>query len=198
VTEREEFILVEEYGWRMGLSNMVRKEFTAWFGSTAWWKQALIWSIVLSFIVVGGAVAGPEIGLVMFVLMGSIFMTIATIIASQEFILEENWISSLGSLEASIKNSIHCSQAISKRNQSDSIISLHSGSCRIYPDVSAIRWHNTFHILPGISTISSLGDFLTVLHNLSWNILRQRGRSHGTSILFDVTCLPIGTYAVYW
>ena len=89
MTEQEEFILVEEYGWRMGLANMVRKEFIAWFGSSTWWKQALIWSVVLSFIVVGGAVAEPELGLVMFVLMGSIFMTIATIIASQEFILEE-------------------------------------------------------------------------------------------------------------
>ena len=89
VTEQEEFILVEEYGWRMGLSNMVRKEFTAWFGSSAWWKQALIWSVVLSFIAVTGALAEPALGVLMFVLMGSIFMTIATIIASQEFILEE-------------------------------------------------------------------------------------------------------------
>ena len=89
MTEQEEFILVEEYGWRMGLSNMVRKEFTAWFGSSAWWKQALIWSVVLSFIAVTGALAEPALGVLMFVLMGSIFMTIATIIASQEFILEE-------------------------------------------------------------------------------------------------------------
>ncbi len=89
LSEKEEFVLVEEHGWRMGLSNMVRKEFTAWFGSSAWWKQALIWSVVLSFIVVSGAVAEPDFGLIMFVLMGSIFMTIATIIASQEFILEE-------------------------------------------------------------------------------------------------------------
>ncbi|MHA1908339.1 MAG: ABC transporter permease subunit [Candidatus Thorarchaeota archaeon] len=89
MSEQDEFILVEEHGWRMGLSNMVRKEFTAWFGSSAWWKQALIWSVVLSAIVVSGAVVAPEIGLMMFVLMGSILMTIATIIASQEFILEE-------------------------------------------------------------------------------------------------------------
>ncbi|MHA1960288.1 MAG: hypothetical protein ACW99U_08665 [Candidatus Thorarchaeota archaeon] len=89
MSEQQEFILVEEHGWRMGLSNMVRKEFTAWFGSSTWWKQALIWSVVLSFIVVSGALAGPDFGTMMFVLMGSIFMTIATIIASQEFILEE-------------------------------------------------------------------------------------------------------------
>jgi ABC-2 type transport system permease protein len=89
MSEQEQFILVEEHGWRMGLSNMVRKEFTAWFGSSSWWQQALIWSVVLTFIVVGGAVAEPEIGLIMFVLMGTIFMTIATIIESQEFILEE-------------------------------------------------------------------------------------------------------------
>jgi ABC-2 type transport system permease protein len=89
MSEQDIFVLVEEHGWRMGLSNMVRKEFTAWFGSSAWWKQALLWSVVLSFIVVSGAVAGPEFGILMFVLMGSIFMTIATIINSQEFILEE-------------------------------------------------------------------------------------------------------------
>ena len=89
MNEQEKFILVEEHGWRMGLANMVRKEFTAWFGSSMWWKQALIWSVVLSFIVASGAFAGPEFGILMFVLMGSILMTIATIIASQEFILEE-------------------------------------------------------------------------------------------------------------
>ena len=69
MSEKEEFILVEEHGWRMGLSNMVRKEFTAWFGSSAWWKQALIWSVVLSSIVVSGAVVAPEIGFFMFVII---------------------------------------------------------------------------------------------------------------------------------
>ena len=89
MSEQEGFILVEEQGWRMGLSNMVRKEFTAWFGSSAWWKQALIWSVVLGFIVLSTAATAPEIGLTRFVLMGTIFMTIGTIIASQDFILEE-------------------------------------------------------------------------------------------------------------
>jgi ABC-2 type transport system permease protein len=89
MSEQEEFVLVQEQGWRMGLSNMMRKEFTAWFGSSAWWKQALIWTVVLSFVTVGGTISVPGLGLLLFVLMGTLLMTIATIIASQEFILEE-------------------------------------------------------------------------------------------------------------
>lgn len=89
MSEQEGFILVEEQGWRMGLSNMARKEFKAWFGTSTGWKQALLWTVVLSFISVSGTIQIPELGLTLFVLTGTVFMTIGTIIQSQEFILEE-------------------------------------------------------------------------------------------------------------
>lgn len=34
-------------GWRSGLSNLLRKENHAWWGTRRWWTQALIWTVVI-------------------------------------------------------------------------------------------------------------------------------------------------------
>lgn len=37
---------VRESGWRQGYRNLLRKEFSLWFGTHRWWKQLLIWMLV--------------------------------------------------------------------------------------------------------------------------------------------------------
>ncbi|MFX1483305.1 MAG: hypothetical protein ACFFCP_08960 [Promethearchaeota archaeon] len=79
---------VTETGWRMGFNTLLKKEFKTWFGTNAWWQQALLWSLVL--VMFGSVGIGdPEAGVFIFYMMAMIFPGIAIIIISQERILEE-------------------------------------------------------------------------------------------------------------
>jgi ABC-2 type transport system permease protein len=40
--------LVKETGWRRGLGNLLRGEYSAWFKSSRWWKQILIWFVIVN------------------------------------------------------------------------------------------------------------------------------------------------------
>jgi ABC-2 type transport system permease protein len=82
-----DFDLVTETGWRMGLSNLLNKELRVWFGSSVWWQQALLWSAILGMFSTIG-LQNPA-GFAIFYMMSIIFPSIATIIISQEKIIEE-------------------------------------------------------------------------------------------------------------
>lgn len=43
---------VREAGWRTGFANLLRKELGLWFGTSRWWKQALLWTLLLNGMVV--------------------------------------------------------------------------------------------------------------------------------------------------
>lgn len=84
----EKLVPVEEKGWRMGFGNLMRKEFLAWFGTSDWWQNALLWTAIASFFAIP-FIGDPPAALFIFVIMSSIFTSIATIIITQEKILDE-------------------------------------------------------------------------------------------------------------
>ena len=43
-----QFQLVEEKGWRRGLSNLLLGEYSAWFKSSRLWKHFLIWIAIVN------------------------------------------------------------------------------------------------------------------------------------------------------
>lgn len=43
---------VPEAGWRSGFGNLLRKELGLWFGTSRWWKQAVLWTLILNGLVV--------------------------------------------------------------------------------------------------------------------------------------------------
>ncbi|HYF78936.1 MAG TPA: ABC transporter permease subunit [Symbiobacteriaceae bacterium] len=43
---------VREAGWRSGFGNLLRKELGLWFGTSRWWKQAALWTLILNGVVV--------------------------------------------------------------------------------------------------------------------------------------------------
>jgi ABC-2 type transport system permease protein len=45
------FELVNEHGWRRGLSNLLDNEFAGWWKTRMWWIQCLIWVGLIGFIV---------------------------------------------------------------------------------------------------------------------------------------------------
>ena len=88
MSSKTAFKTVTETGWRMGFSALFRKELKTWFGTNAWWQQALLWSLIL--VLFGSVGIGdPEAGVFIFYMMAMIFPGIAVIIISQERILEE-------------------------------------------------------------------------------------------------------------
>ncbi|MHA3964562.1 MAG: hypothetical protein AM325_013590 [Candidatus Thorarchaeota archaeon SMTZ1-45] len=88
MSSKTAFKTVTETGWRMGFSALFGKELKTWFGTNAWWQQALLWSLIL--VLFGSVGIGdPEAGVFIFYMMAMIFPGIAVIIISQERILEE-------------------------------------------------------------------------------------------------------------
>ena len=88
MSSKTAFKPVTETGWRMGFSALFGKELKTWFGTNAWWQQALLWSLIL--VLFGSVGIGdPEAGVFIFYMMAMIFPGIAVIIISQERILEE-------------------------------------------------------------------------------------------------------------
>ena len=43
-----QFQLVNEKGWRRGLGNLLRGEYSSWFKSSRWWKQLLMWFAIIN------------------------------------------------------------------------------------------------------------------------------------------------------
>lgn len=88
MSNKSAFEPVTETGWRMGFNTLFKKELKTWFGTNAWWQQALLWTLVL---VMFGSVGLGEsgAGATIFYLMAMIFPGIPVIIISQERILGE-------------------------------------------------------------------------------------------------------------
>jgi ABC-2 type transport system permease protein len=98
------FELVDERGWRRGLGNLMKGQFSAWFKSSRWWRQALIWlatiNVILFFATFGftkaandAAAAGepppPNESLMLFGIFGGMFVAMGVMIIMQGAIVGE-------------------------------------------------------------------------------------------------------------
>ena len=90
--------LVQEKGWRRGLSNLLRGEYSAWFKSSKWWKQLLLWfsiiNVMMIFMIIASADAardgeeGPPV-LFMYGLFGGMFVAFGVMIIMQRVLVGE-------------------------------------------------------------------------------------------------------------
>jgi ABC-2 type transport system permease protein len=98
------FDLVEERGWRMGLGNLMRGEFSGWFKSLKLWLHILIWLLAVDFIVFlgtfgvreaqsmtrGSGGTAPKIETVeQYALFGGLFVAAGVIIVMQSALAGE-------------------------------------------------------------------------------------------------------------
>lgn len=44
------FVVVKERGWHRGLGNLMKGQISDWFGSSRWWRHALIWLTVVNLL----------------------------------------------------------------------------------------------------------------------------------------------------
>jgi ABC-2 type transport system permease protein len=93
MSKNEVFTLVQETGWRGGLSNMLRLESGKWWGSRLWWVQALIWVLVIDGMLVtflwSEVTPAIEEAVILYCLFSGLFPNIAIIIIMQGVIVGE-------------------------------------------------------------------------------------------------------------
>ena len=90
--------LVNEKGWRRGLGNLLRGEYSSWFKSSRWWKHILIWVAIVNgmmgIMVYAAADAaregfeGPSI-LFMYGIFGGMFVAFGVMIIMQRVLVRE-------------------------------------------------------------------------------------------------------------
>ncbi len=91
------FDLVDERGWRRGLGNLLKGQFSGWFQSSKWWRHALIWLAVINLILLFATIgmsgeAENEAGdspLILYTIFGGIFVAIGVMIIMQAVIVGE-------------------------------------------------------------------------------------------------------------
>src|SRR5512146_1426187 len=90
--------LVEEKGWRRGLGNLLQGEYSAWFKSSRWWKQLLLWISIINGMMILMMIAtvkaaedgndGPPI-LLMYGIFGGMFVAFGVMIIMQRVLVKE-------------------------------------------------------------------------------------------------------------
>src|SRR5574339_71155 len=90
--------LVNERGWRRGLGNLVRGEYSAWFRSSRWWKQLLVWLAIINGMMGIMLIAtveaaqdgndGPPL-LFMYGIFGGMFVAFGVMIIMQRVLVRE-------------------------------------------------------------------------------------------------------------
>ncbi len=91
-------VRVEEKGWRRGLGNLFRGEYSAWFKSSRWWKHLILWfsiiNVMMIFMIIASAEAakdgegGPPI-LFMYGIFGGMFVAFGVMIVMQRVLVGE-------------------------------------------------------------------------------------------------------------
>jgi ABC-2 type transport system permease protein len=93
-----QFQLVHEKGWRRGLGNLLQGEYSAWFKSSRWWKQLILWIVIVDgmmgmmlYATVEAARdgnEGPPI-LLMYGIFGGMFVALGVMIIMQQVLVRE-------------------------------------------------------------------------------------------------------------
>src|SRR5512138_2811126 len=89
---------VHEMGWQRGLRNLLRGEYSAWFKSSRWWKQLLMWvaiingmmglMVIATFEAAKDGNDGPPL-LFMYGIFGGMFVAFGVMIIMQRVLVRE-------------------------------------------------------------------------------------------------------------
>jgi len=97
-TTAGQFQSIKEKGWRRGLGNLLRGEYSAWFKSSRWWKQLIVWLAIINGMMVIMIYAaadaaksghdGPPL-LFMYGIFGGMFVALGVMIIMQQVLVRE-------------------------------------------------------------------------------------------------------------
>ena len=93
-----QFQLVKEKGWRRGLGNLLHGEYSAWFKSSRWWKQGIMWFSIINLMMVIMIIASAEAAkngkggppvLFMYGIFGGMFVAFGVMVIMQRVLVGE-------------------------------------------------------------------------------------------------------------
>jgi ABC-2 type transport system permease protein len=193
---------VREKGWRRGLGNLSQGEYSAWFKSSRWWKQLILWfliiNVMMGIMIIASADAasagedGPPI-LFMYGLFGGMFVAFGVMILMQRVLVGE-------------KRSGTAAWVLSKPVTRSAFV-----TSRLFINTIAILI--TAVIVPGVLLYITLGLFsdygwlsplgflaglaMIALHTFYWIalVLMMGTLSESSSVVIAV---PMALYFVFW
>jgi len=94
-TTSGQFQLVNKKGWRRGLGNLLRGEWSLWFKSSKWWKHLLMWfaivNVMMGIMIIASVKErgdGPPL-LLMYGIFGGLCVAIGVMIIMQRVLVRE-------------------------------------------------------------------------------------------------------------
>lgn len=98
VSELGQFQTVKEKGWKRGLGNLLQGEYSAWFKSSRWWKQLILWILIVNgmmLIMIYANVDAAKEGsegpplMLMYGIFGGMFVAIGVMVIMQRVLVGE-------------------------------------------------------------------------------------------------------------
>ena len=197
-----QFQLVSEKGWRRGLGNLLRGEYSGWFKSSRWWKQLILWFSIINvmmaiMIIATGEAAkdgndGPPL-LFMYGIFGGMFVAFGVMIIMQRVLIREK---SSGTAAWVLSKPVTRTAFVISRLVVNSIAILLTSV--IVPGVILYITLGLFSDLGWLSPFGFIAGLLTVsLHTFYWiALVLMMGTLFESSSA--VIAMPMVLYFVFW
>jgi ABC-2 type transport system permease protein len=198
----KQFQLVHERGWRRGLGNLLRGEYSAWFKSSRWWKHLLLWfsiinvMMVIMIIAAGDAAkdggGGPPV-LFMYGIFGGMFVAFGVMVIMQRVLVREK---NSGTAAWVLSKPVTRTAFVVSRLTVNSIAILLTAV--IVPGVILYITLGLFSDLGWLSPLGFLAALLMIaLHTFYWIalVLMMGTLSESSSVVISV---PMALFFAFW
>jgi len=197
-----QFQMVEERGWRRGLGNLLRGEFSSWFKSSRWLKHLVIWVLAVNGMMAIMAYAtadaarsggeGPPL-LPMYGIFGGMIVAFGVMIVMQRVVVGEK---QYGTAAWVLSKPVTRTAFVVSRLVVNSLAILLTTT--VLPGLLVYVTFGAFTPLGWLSPLSFLtGILMFALHNFFWITLVLM-----LGTLFDsattVIAVPVALYFVLW
>ena len=197
-----QFQAVKESGWRRGLGNLLRGEFSAWFKSSRWWKQLILWfsiiNVMMVIMITASAQAAEEGGegppiLFMYGIFGGMFVAFGVMILMQRVLIGEK---STGTAAWVLSKPVTRTAFVVSRLVVNSIAILLTSVI-----VPGVLFYITLGLFSDLGWLSPLGFAAAIvmvsLHTLYWvTLVLMMGTLTESSAA--VMAVPMALFFIFW
>jgi ABC-2 type transport system permease protein len=197
-----QFQRVNEKGWRRGLGNLLQGEYSAWFKSSRWWKQLILWVVIINgmmgimiyatFDAAKSGQEGPPL-LFMYSLFGGMFVAFGVMIIMQRVLVGEK---NSGTAAWVLSKPVTRTAFVASRLVVNSIATLLTAVI-----VPGVIFYITLGLFSDLGWLSPLGFaaglLMILLHSFYWiALVLMMGTLTESSAA--VIAVPIALYFFFW